>query len=67
LAVLFSLLMLSIFSAGAFAQVPLDTIPNSRTLPEEYPDSWVVVQDLNYPTMVLGSYIIIDVAAKLIR
>ncbi len=61
---LFSLLMLSIFSAGAFAQVPLDTIPNSRTLPEEYPDSWVVVQDLNYPTMVLGSYIIIDVAAK---
>ena len=64
LAVLSFLLTLSIFSAGAFAQVPLDTIPNSRTLPGEYPESWVIVQDFNYPTMVLGGYIIIDVAAK---
>ena len=63
-AVLSFLLTLSIFSAGAFAQVPLDTIPNSRTLPGEYPESWVIVQDFNYPTMVLGGYIIIDVAAK---
>ncbi len=60
----FSMLMLSALSVTAFAQVSLDTIPNSRTLPKEYPESWIIVHDFNYPTMVLGAYIVIDVAAE---
>jgi methylamine dehydrogenase heavy chain len=45
-----------------FADVPVDPIPKSLSLPEAYPDSWVVVYAVSQP--VLGSYAIVDVAAK---
>ena len=45
------------------AQVVMDRIPSSRSLPEEYPESWLFVHDLNYFAQVLGKYVIVDVAA----
>jgi methylamine dehydrogenase heavy chain len=44
------------------ADVPVDPIPKSLSLPESYPDSWVVVYAVSQP--VLGSYAIVDVAAE---
>jgi methylamine dehydrogenase heavy chain len=44
------------------AQVPIDHIPNSLSLPATYPDSWLYVYAVNYPAA-LGSFAIVDVAA----
>jgi methylamine dehydrogenase heavy chain len=49
---------------AALAEVPVDHIPNSLSLPSAFPDSWVFVYAT--PQMdngILGAYSIIDVAA----
>jgi methylamine dehydrogenase heavy chain len=47
----------------AAADVPIDRIPNSLSLPDKYPENWVYVYAVNYPAA-LGSYAIVDVAAE---
>lgn len=45
----------------ALAEVPVDHIPNTLSLPETYPDSWVFVYSSSQPTV--GIYAIVDVDA----
>lgn len=47
---------------AALAQVPVDRIPNTLSLPDTYPDDWVFVYAMNY-SVALGSFAIVDVAA----
>ena len=53
---------LLVLPAVALAQVPIDRIPNSLSLPDAYPENWVFVYAANY-TVALGSFAIVDVAA----
>jgi methylamine dehydrogenase heavy chain len=58
-ALLASLLLIQ-YDAGA--EVPVDRIPNSLSLPAVYPSSWVFVYAASY-NISIGSFDIIDVAA----
>lgn len=52
------------FSLDAYAaDLPIETIPSSETLPEKYPDTWVFAHDLNFYSLIDGKITIIDVAA----
>ncbi len=42
----------------------MDKIPKSLSLPEDYPFSWIYVHDFNYPTALIGKYVVVDVAAE---
>lgn len=46
----------------AFADVPIDHVPSTLTLPSSYPDSWVLVYSVQQP--ISGTYAIVDVAAE---
>lgn len=58
------LLFYLLFSLPLRAELPVDSIPKSLTLPAQYPESWLFVHDLNYSSAVFGKYIILDVAAS---
>lgn len=45
-------------------ELPVESIPKSLSLPATYPDSWVFAHDINYNTMLLGQFVILDVAAQ---
>ena len=45
------------------ADLPIETIPNSETLPEKYPDTWVFAHDFNFYSLIDGKITIIDVAS----
>ena len=52
------------FSLDAYAaDLPIETIPSSETLPEKYPDTWVFAHDFNFYSIIDGKITIIDVAA----
>ncbi len=52
------------FSLDAYAaDLPIETIPSSETLPEKYPDTWVFAHDFNFYSLIDGKITIIDVAA----
>jgi len=57
------LIVVSILSFSAHAEVPVDVMPKSLSLPDEYPDSWIFAHDVNYYTMEIGKYIVLDLAA----
>ena len=48
---------------GYAADLPIETIPSSETLPEKYPDTWVFAHDFNFYSLIDGKITIIDVAA----
>ena len=52
------------FSAMAGADLPVEPIPKSLSLPGTYPESWVFAQDINYNTTMLGQFVLLDVAAE---
>ena len=52
-----------LLSWSLHAEVQVDRIPRSLSLPEVYPESWVFIHDINYFTQVLGKYVILDVGA----
>ena len=58
---LVSVLVFGAVPHAVLAEVPVDHTPNTLSLPEVYPDSWVFVYAASQP--VLGSYAIIDVNA----
>ena len=60
----FTAALFILLSGTISADIPVDRIPNSLVLPEAYPDSWVFIHDINYPALVLGKYIVLDVAAS---
>ena len=52
------------FSLDAYAaDLPIETIPSSETLPEKYPDTWVFAHDFNFYSLIDGKITIIDVAS----
>ena len=48
---------------GYAADLPIETIPSTETLPEKYPDTWVFAHDFNFYSLIDGKITIIDVAA----
>ena len=56
--------VLLVISSLTVADVPFDRIPNSLSLPDTYPDSWIFIHDINYPALVMGKFLILDVAAE---
>lgn len=60
LALLFAPLL--IFGRVAQADVPMDRVPNSLSLPSTYPESWMLVNEL-HADRTISAYDIIDVAA----
>jgi len=62
--IFFSIFVLA-FSFNAYtADLPIETIPSSETLPENYPDTWVFAHDFNFNSLVDGKILIVDVAAE---
>ena len=55
--------LLLFFPLSLYAEVPVDVMPKSLSLPEQYPDSWLFAHDVNYYTMEIGKYIVLDLAA----
>jgi len=56
--------LLLVLPGSIRAQVPVDHIPHTLTLPESYPDSWVwVYVQPQADNFLLGSYAIVDIAA----
>ncbi len=53
-----------LFSYISHADLPVEAIPKSLSLPGSYPESWVFAHDINYDTMLLGQFVILDVAAE---
>jgi methylamine dehydrogenase heavy chain len=45
------------------ADLPIETIPSSQTLPQQYPDTWVFAHDFNFNSLVDGKVVIVDVAS----
>lgn len=60
---LFTIAIFALLAGATYAQPPIDRIPQSLTLPEHYPESWLFAHDLNYDSAIVGKYIILDVAA----
>ena len=51
-------------AAAAYPQpLPLETIPASASLPSTYPDSWMLVHDFNFVSILDGRAAIVDVMA----
>ncbi len=51
-------------AATAYPQpLPLETIPASASLPATYPDSWMLVHDFNFNSIIDGRAAIVDVMA----
>jgi len=49
-------------AAAAYPQpLPLETIPASTSLPSSYPDSWMLVHDFNFNSIIDGRAAIVDV------
>ena len=46
------------------ADLPIETIPSTETLPEKYPDTWVFAHDFNFNSLIDGKITIIDVASQ---
>lgn len=64
-------LFLSLIGQGAFADeaaypTPLaeEIVPNVETLPADYPDSWILVHDFNFNSMVDARLAIVDVSGE---
>ena len=59
-----SLLCIALSSpASAAKPLPLEKIPHSLELADEYPDSWVFAHDFNFAAIVDGKVAILDAAA----
>ena len=58
------LLSLLFCSQLALAELPAEQIPNTETLPAEYPDTWVFAHDANFASLLTGRVVILDVAAE---
>ncbi|TNE58933.1 MAG: amine dehydrogenase [Alphaproteobacteria bacterium] len=48
----------------AHAQLPIEPVPSTRTLPEVYPQNWIFAQDLSFFSLVTGRVYIVDPTAK---
>lgn len=44
--------------------LPIEEVGHIESLPEQYPDSWMLVHDPNYSSMFGGKVIVLDVLAK---
>ena len=63
--IIFASLFVLMLLSGAFAaDLPIESIPSSETLPAEYPDTWVFAHDFNFNSLVDGKIEVIDVAAS---
>lgn len=61
----FRIIALSLmFSLSSHADLPVEAIPKSLTLPSTYPESWIFAHDINYNTMLLGQFVVLDLAAN---
>ena len=58
-----SLVLLMLYAVGAFAELPVEKIPNVQKLPQDYPSTWIFAHDANFTSLVAGKVAIIDVAA----
>ena len=61
---LFSLVVMGVLPNVNAANLPVETIPSSQTLPAEYPATWVFAHDFNFNSLLDGKVIIVDVAAE---
>ncbi len=51
-------------SLGARAELAPEPTPNVKTLTASYPDRWMFVHDMNFPSLVAGRVVIIDPGAE---
>lgn len=49
---------------GAHAELPIEPIPNVKTLSADYPDSMVFVHDANFDALIAGRVVLVDVAPE---
>jgi len=62
--ILVSFFVLASLPDESAADLPIETIPSSEILPENYPDTWVFAHDFNFYSLVDGKVVIIDVASE---
>lgn len=48
----------------ARAELPSEPLMKIDTLPAEYPNTWILAHDVNFPALVAGKVVILDVAAE---
>ncbi len=53
-----------ILTALARAELSPEPIPSVKTLPSDYPDTWIFAHDANFQSLVTGKVIVLDVAAE---
>lgn len=56
-------LLFSLVASGALAELPPEKNPNVKTLPSDYPNSWVFAHDANFNSLIAGKVILVDIAA----
>lgn len=56
-------LLFSLMAGAPLADLPPESTPNVKTLPSDYPSSWVFSQDVNFSSLVAGKVILVDVSA----
>lgn len=62
--ILMTLISLVFANQYALAELPAEKIPNTVTLPEKYPSTWVFAHDANFASLLTGRVVILDVAAE---
>jgi methylamine dehydrogenase heavy chain len=50
--------------SAAYAELPIEPIPNVETLSADYPDSMVFVHDANFNALIAGRVVLVDVAPE---
>jgi methylamine dehydrogenase heavy chain len=56
--------LLLVVSTLSRAQLSPELMPNVRTLPSQYPDTWIFAHDVNFSALIAGRVVIVDVAAQ---
>ncbi|MBT8447176.1 MAG: amine dehydrogenase [Gammaproteobacteria bacterium] len=49
---------------NAWAELPVDPIPNVLSLDPDYPDTWIYAHDTNFFSLLDGQVVLLDVAAE---
>lgn len=56
-------LLLIISPSLALSEIPAEVVPSVKTLPGNYPDSWIFAHDANFNSLIAGKVVLLDVAA----
>ncbi|MFT7461386.1 MAG: methylamine dehydrogenase heavy chain, partial [Planctomycetota bacterium] len=53
-------LIISLCNLSVLAELPIDKVGQVKTLPQNYPDHWIIVSDIAFANMLDGKVIVLD-------